>query len=148
MTAPLTSFQLMLSSSSSSTNPTTATLSPLIRYRPCETSLDGSSSSGGRIMRSWVCERTYIKGLSSALVSRTCALQCMQCMVGGLRRSGTYQVCHLITTQQRANQRPRIASQNNHFFYPAVRGSCCKLCLTVQAPWRASDSRWGGRVYY
>jgi len=57
-TAPLTSSQLILSSSSSSTSPTTATLSPLIKYNPWGTSLEGSGSSGGRITRSIVCEST------------------------------------------------------------------------------------------
>jgi hypothetical protein len=58
--APLTSGQLMLSSNSSSTRPTTATLSPRIRYRPCTTSLDGSGSSGGRMILSIVCDSTYV----------------------------------------------------------------------------------------
>jgi hypothetical protein len=57
-TAPLTFNQSILSSSSSSTSPTTTTLSPLIRYKPCGTSLDGSGSSGGRMMRSVVSFKT------------------------------------------------------------------------------------------
>lgn len=57
-TAPRTSFQLILSSNGSSTNPTTATLSPRIKYSPCGTSTDGSSSSGGLIIRSCVSDNT------------------------------------------------------------------------------------------
>lgn len=60
ITAPLTSNQSMLSSNSSSTSPTTATLSPLIRHSPCWASLDGNGSSGGRMIRSVVCDSTYI----------------------------------------------------------------------------------------
>lgn len=59
-TAPLTCTQSILSSNSSSTNPTTTTLSPRTRYRPCGTSLEGSGSSGGRMMRSIVCESTCL----------------------------------------------------------------------------------------
>jgi hypothetical protein len=49
---------LMLSSSSSSTSPTSATLSPLIRYNPCAMTDEASSSSGGLMIRSCVCDRT------------------------------------------------------------------------------------------
>ncbi|KAM3073185.1 hypothetical protein ACMFMG_008897 [Clarireedia jacksonii] len=64
ITAPLTSSQLILSSSSSSTSPTTTTLSPLIRYKPCGTSLEASGSSGGRIIRSIVCDNTCDSNIS------------------------------------------------------------------------------------
>jgi len=57
-TAPLTWSQSILSSSSSSTSPTTATLSPRIKYKPCGTSVDGSGSSGGRMTRSMVWDST------------------------------------------------------------------------------------------
>ena len=69
--APLTCSQSILSSSSSSTRPTKATLSPLIKYSPCGTSLDGSGLSGGWMMRSVVCDSTFCnQHLFSGLVGK------------------------------------------------------------------------------
>lgn len=60
--APLTSVQLILSSSVSSTSPTRHTFSPRTMYSPCGTSDEGSPSSGDRITRSTVDLRTCVGG--------------------------------------------------------------------------------------
>jgi hypothetical protein len=106
ITAPLTSLQFILSSSSSSTNPTTATLSPRTIYKPCCTILELSSSSGGRMMRSCVCPMTCYSSSDAAGWGRL-----------GQERAGqgTYEIRHLVARQQRADQRARVARQHDDF---------------------------------
>lgn len=60
ITWPLTFDQSISASIFSSTSPQTTTLSPRIRYRPCSTCAEGSSSSGVRMMRSTVLVRTML----------------------------------------------------------------------------------------
>lgn len=123
----------MLSSNSSSTFPTTATLSPRIKYSPCATSDDGSSSSGGLMIRSRVCASTC-SYLSHCCNSSKCKLLSSKLLAikgMGPKERKTYQICHLITAQQCPDQSPRVASQDHHFLYRTVR-TRCKPCWRLK----------------
>src|SRR5215469_3214456 len=64
ITAPLTSSQFICSSISSSINPQSTTLSPLIMYSPCLATELCIGSPRGRMIRSWVSLRTRLASLS------------------------------------------------------------------------------------
>lgn len=57
-------------------------------------------------------------------------------------RKQAYQVRHLVARKQRANQRSRIASQDQHLLYPAVRDRAVSYNSISKEPTHSSRGRY------
>lgn len=104
MAAPFTSVQFILSSSFSSTKPIVHTLSPRTRYTPRGSSMDGSGSSGVRIIRSVASLRTCTTHHASA----TPRIQLCKLDIA-------YQICRIIACYKCADQYCRVRGDDQDF---------------------------------